>query len=343
MDGGTGRDQPLVVLVRVTTACNLGCGFCAYDRRLRLPRVTLAEPALERLMVLLEAEAVRRRRIGQAPPLLSWIGGEPLRWRAWRSWSRRARAAGIRVSATSNGTTLADADERRAVLEHLDELTLSLDAEGEPFGALRGWPGGAARLQEDIGQLVRERAASGSRLRLRVNSVLMRSTIAGYPALARSLAGLGVEELCFNALGGRDRPDFHVGEALLPAQLEALAAVLPALRHELAAQGCRLIGGPDYVERLLRAARGMPTPVDDCAPGTRFLFVDEEGRVAPCAFTSGEYGIALDGIGALAELPGRFRASRKARCAAACGDCPSTQVFGKFAVDSGLVHPAGSP
>jgi MoaA/NifB/PqqE/SkfB family radical SAM enzyme len=337
MDGGAGCEPPLVVLVRVTTACNLACGFCAYDRRLGFPRVKLADAALERLFELLASEAMRRRRIGEAPPLLSWIGGEPLRWRPWPTWSRRARAAGIRVSATSNGSTLADPRERAAVLAELDELTLSLDADGVRFDGLRGWPGGAERLESSIRELVRERAAVGSGLKLRVNTVLMRSTIAGYPALARRLAGLGVDELCFNALGGRDRPEFHVDEALLPRQLEALAAELAMLREELATQGCRLIGGQAYFARLLRAALGTPSPVEDCDPGTRFLFVDEHGRVAPCAFTAEEYGIPLSAIGTLTELPGRFREARRARCAMACNDCPSTQVFGKFAVDSTLM------
>ncbi len=334
MDRGAGCEPPLLVLVRVTTACNLACGFCAYDRRLRFARVTLAEAALETLFDLLASEAARRHRIGEAPPLLSWIGGEPLRWRPWATWSRRARAARIRVSATSNGTTLADPRVRAAVLAELDELTLSLDAEGARFDGLRGWPGGAERLESSIRELVRERAAVGSGLKLRVNTVLMRSTIAGYPALARRLAGLGVDELCFNALGGRDRPEFHVDEALLPRQLEALAAEMPRLREDLAMQDCRLIGGQSYLARLLRAAHGTPSPIAECEPGTRFLFVDEHGRVAPCAFTGDEYGIPLSAIGALSELPARFREARRARCAPACADCPSTQVFGKFAVDS---------
>jgi MoaA/NifB/PqqE/SkfB family radical SAM enzyme len=337
MDGATGCAPPLVVLVRVTTACNLACGFCAYDRRLRFARSTLAEATLERLFDLLAGEAARRRRLGQPPPLLSWIGGEPLRWRPWPSWSRRARDAGIRVSATSNGSTLADPRERAAVLDGLDELTLSLDAEGARFDGLRGWSGGAARLESSIRELVRERKTSGSGLKLRVNTVLMRSTIAGYPALARRLAALGVDELCFNALGGRDRPEFHADEALLPRQLEALAADLPVLREQLAMQDCRLIGGRTYLARLMRAAHGLPSPIDDCDPGARFLFVDEHGRVAPCAFTAEEYGVPLGEIRSLEALPARFGVGRSARCAAACGDCPSTQVFGKFALDSALM------
>jgi hypothetical protein len=52
--------------------------------------------------------------------------------------------------------------------------------------------------------------------------------------------------------------------------------------------------------------------------------------VAPCAFTADEYGVALDDIASLDELPMRFVAARGARCANACGDCPSTQFFGKF-------------
>ncbi len=331
---------PLIVVCRVTTACNLACGFCAYDRRLAFTRTTLGNDEVARLIDLM-ADWHARQSTGQRAdagdprplpraPLLSWIGGEPLRWRDWARYSALARSRGLAVSATTNATTLARAAVRAQVLQCLDELTVSVDAVGDRHDALRGWRGGYARTLAAVGELADARIARRQPLHLRANIVLMRSTIDAFATLVSELAAAGIDEISFNLLGGRDRPEFHTRESVAPAALDRMLRQLPLLRTQLARVGTTLIGNDDYTERLRSASRRRHWPVADCAPGTRFLFVDERGRVAPCAFTANEYGIALDDIADLDELPTRFAAARRARCASACGDCPSTQVFGKF-------------
>lgn len=332
--------HPLIVVCRVTTACNLACGFCAYDRRLPFARTTLDAAQIEHLIELMADSHARRpvsQREGAHAPLLSWLGGEPLLWRDWAGFSALARSRGLAVSATTNATTLASTVVRAQVLEHLDELTVSVDAVGTRHDELRGWPGGFRRTLTAVRALADARAGSGQPLRLRANVVLMRSTIDGFAALAGELADAGVDEISYNLLGGRDRPDFHAREAVSPAAFERLLRQLPLLRARLARGGVTLIGSDGYARRLRAASRGQRWPVADCAPGTRFLFVDERGRVAPCAFTADEYAIALADIARLDELPMRFAAARRARCADACGDCPSTQVFGKFGQPADVV------
>ncbi|MBV6415476.1 MAG: hypothetical protein OMOMHJEC_03366 [Xanthomonadales bacterium] len=324
MGGERSAAGPLVVVCRVTTACNLACGFCAYDRRLAFARTTLDARRIGHLIDLLAA-------LRAPAPLLSWLGGEPLRWRDWRRWSACARARGIRVSATSNGSTLGTAAARAEVLERLDELTLSLDVADARHDALRGWPGGALRVLTALRALARERAALGSPLRLRANIVLMRSTIGDFATLADALAAAGVDEISFNLLGGRDRPEFHARESVLPAQFAHFQRELPALRARLRDRHVVVAGDAQYAARLRAALAALPWPVADCDPGRDFLFVDEHGLLAPCAFTGAEYGIDLLDVDDLAALPARFRAARTLRCAAACSDCPSTQVSGKFA------------
>jgi MoaA/NifB/PqqE/SkfB family radical SAM enzyme len=316
----------LVVVCRVSTRCNLSCGFCAYDRRLRFARDTLSDTRIEHLIRLMSA---RHRSPAEAPPLLSWLGGEPLLWPRWTHFSARAHAKGLAVSATTNGSTLWQPRARAAVLEHLDELTVSVDAIGAQHDRLRGWRGGYACTLAALQALARDRGEA-SRLRLRANIVLMRSTIGQFAELSAALAQAGVDEISFNLLGGRDRPEFHALEAVSAAAFAEFAERLPQVQEALARSGVRLSGDPAYLRRLGAATQAQPWPVADCDPGTQFLFVDEHGLVAPCAFTPTEYGLVLDQISDLAELPARFRAARLARCAQACGDCPSTQVFGKF-------------
>jgi hypothetical protein len=96
------------------------------------------------------------------------------------------------------------------------------------------------------------------------------------------------------------------------------------------------VGDSSYWQRLMHAAAGVAQPVADCAPGTEFVFCDEYARLSPCAFTSDELGVPLDSVTTLDELPLRYRQARARACPAACHDCPSTQVFGKFAADVDL-------
>ena len=329
----TDAAYPLIVVCRTTTACNLSCGFCAYDRRLPFARTTVGTAHIERLIGLMVDWHTRQSGGAGAqarPPLLSWLGGEPLLWRDWERCSALARSRGLAVSATTNATTLASPAARARVLEHLDELTVSVDAVGAQHDALRGWPGGYRRALAALRALADERATSAPALRLRANIVLMRSTVDGFAALVGELAATGIDEISFNLLGGRDRPEFHRRESVAPSALDRLLRQLPSLRAQLSLGGTMLTGNDDYVARLGAASRQRRWPVADCTPGTRFLSVDERARVAPCAFTVDEYGIALDDIAHLDELPTRYVATRRARCASACGDCPSTQVFGKF-------------
>jgi MoaA/NifB/PqqE/SkfB family radical SAM enzyme len=168
---------------------------------------------------------------------------------------------------------------------------------------------------------------------VRVNTVLMHENIGEFRALCRALAGLGVEELTFNRLGERDRPEFFAAHRPTPAQLVRFAAELPVLRRELAAQGLTILGAHAYLERLLSLERGERVSVGDCEPGRRFLFVDEHGKIAPCSFTLDSYGelpAELEAAVDVSALPRRFLARQRSKRAGACDDCRSTQVFEKF-------------
>ena len=81
--------------------------------------------------------------------------------------------------------------------------------------------------------------------------------------------------------------------------------------------------------------------MDDCNPGTSFLFINEENLVSPCNFTTEGYGISLSelqNLDALLKLPARFRHKQQNERAAPCRDCHSTQVFEKFATPESENH-----
>lgn len=320
----------MVVVWRITQACNLSCPFCSYDRTRAIPRT---EADLATVLNFGAVLAAFQRETGRRV-LVSWIGGEPFLWRHLRAATAHlVGSCGLAVSVTTNGTALQSPELREFAGDHFAELTLSVDAPDARHDALRGWPGGFAALERVIVALVRRRRERGRGPKLRLNTVLMRATIGAYEELCRRAADWGVDELTFNALGGRDRPEFYPEHRLRPEDIATLAGRLPALRRELAAAGVNLVGGESYLTRLRASAAGEPRPIADCRPGESFLFVDEAGRAGPCNFTAAQVGVPLDELGAVdavLALPGRLAAARSRCRPQACEDCHSTQVWAKF-------------
>jgi MoaA/NifB/PqqE/SkfB family radical SAM enzyme len=359
----------LIVVWRVTTACNLNCGFCAYAQDVPFARRSI-DPAAVRAFAKVLADY--RRESGERV-MVSWLGGEPLLWAPWRSLSAELAALRVDVSATTNGSTLGAPSVRELIVQHLTELTVSVDGIGAMHDLLRGTPGAFDRLERDVLALTRAIARAGSRSepgradaagadasctdgscadasrasgvddgrhaprqrpRIRVNTVLMNDNIAQFGALCDHLQTWGIDEISFNQLGGNDRPEFHAAHKLLPTDVERFAADLPRIRESLASHGVRLVGGSRYLDRLRASAAGQSISIADCHPAEQVLFVTEAGIVAPCSFTTAEYGVPvseIDSVAALRALSERVRAKRMASRSSWCDDCPSTQLFDKFA------------
>jgi len=320
----------MIIVWRVTQTCNLSCPFCGFDRRLRRVRRNADVETVARFGAVLSDY---QRATGDSV-LVSWMGGEPLLWPPLRELTEHfTRRLGVRVSTTTNGTPLASAAVREHIAEHYSELTISIDGLGAVHDDLRGWRGGFAHLRRVIPMLVAERQTRGRGPLLRVNVVLMRDTISHFRRLCSELADWGIDEITFNQLGGDDRPEFFPAHRLLPSQAEWLSVNIPRLRRDLAPLGVRLGGAQEYLRRLLATASGQRIPVGDCGPGERFLFIDELARVAPCSFSTGDYGLPLAEIDTWQELqrvPQRYAALRAASRAGCCDDCHSTHVFEKF-------------
>jgi len=319
----------MIVLWRVTTRCNLACSFCAYDRRLGFPR-TLVDPAeVERFGALLGAY----RADSGEDILISWLGGEPLLWPGVLALSQRLRNEhGLRISVTTNGTTLLRPGIARAVAETFDEVTISVDALAQTHERLRGWSGGWTKLAEGIDRLSTMTGAQASPL-IRANVVLMRDTLSEFSVLCDRLADWGVKEITFNQLGGRDRPEFYSDHALRPDDAIRLRMTLPSLAARMAKRGVRLCANDSYLERIEATAAGRPIPVLNCGPRRPTVFIDEHNRIACCSFTQDGYSVPTNTVRTvsdIAALRARLDAGRLANLPAVCSDCPSTQVFAKF-------------
>jgi MoaA/NifB/PqqE/SkfB family radical SAM enzyme len=323
----------VVIVWRVTERCNLGCGFCGYDRALARPRRD-AKPGA--VLAFGEVLAAYQSATGDRV-LVSWLGGEPLLWRPLAGLTAAFTGLGLRVSTTTNGSSLASTAMRGHLLEHYAELTVSVDGFASFHDEARRWKGGFAAVRRGVSALAGEKRRAGIGPRLRANVVLMRDNVGEFPALCAEMASWGIEEVTFNQLGGNDRPEFYPAHRLLPAQIDALAGEMPALRARLASVGVRVCGDARYLERIRSTAAGRRLPVHDCDPGAEFLFIAEDGTAAPCSFTGAGYGIPIEtlrSVPAFLDLRARFAAARNSSRLAVCDDCPSTHVFAKFACDA---------
>lgn len=319
----------MIVLWRVSNHCNLACPFCAYDKRLGLPREE-ADPA--RVARFIDLLGAWRGATGQ-PVLLSWLGGEPLLWAPRKELDARAAEQGVDLSLTTNGTRLGAPQVRAELVRRYREVTISIDGMADFHDAMRGWRGAFAKLAQTVPALVAERDAAGAGLKVRINTVLMRDNIAGFASLCRMLADWGVDEISFNQLGGRDRPEFYHSHGLSSDDVARLADEVPRLRSELRQVGTTLLGGAAYLERFADSVAGRPLPITDCRVAETFLFIDEAGRVAPCSFAPEHFEITVDGLQCPADLdalPPRLRSHQSGNAHRDCADCPSTQQFAKF-------------
>src|SRR6185503_6514667 len=218
------RGGRLVLVWRVTERCDTACPFCAYDARLPFRRRDAdASEALRFGGLAADWAAARGREL-----LVAWLGGEPFLWPPLAEVSRELRGRGARIALTSNGRALRSARRLDFALDCVDELTLSLDGPPALHDALRG-AGSAAGVLEALRALRRMRGKARAPL-LRVNTVVMRGNLDRLAELAALVAGAGADELTFNALGGRDRPDFFAANRLRPEDVARLDATLRALR-----------------------------------------------------------------------------------------------------------------
>jgi len=315
----------LVVVWRVTETCNLSCAFCRYDRRQPFERKSADR---ERVLAIGELLAEHQRRSGISVHV-SFLGGEPLLWPPFVDIVRAFRHDfSLGTGVTTNGTLVGSPEIFRAVLDAIDELTVSIDGFAAFHDRVRGWPGGFERLRRSMTDFVTAKRQLGRGPLLRANMVLMRENIDDFASLAHELARIGFDELTFNQLGGNDRPEFFALHRLLPAQVEHFVGALPALRSELAEIGLNIRGSASYLERISASTHERRLPVSDCAPGERFLYLTEAGIASPCSFTADTLGVPLASP-RIGELSVAFRGARSR--SKSCADCPSTRVFGKFA------------
>lgn len=317
-----------VIVWRITQDCNLNCRFCSYSNEVSRLRSNADAEEIDRLIGVL---GDYREQTGNEV-LVSWIGGEPFLRKDIMQFSKRLNEKGIAVSATTNGMPLT-----KSLLYDIDryftEIVFSLDSFEDCNDDVRQCAGHFRTVSRNIGLLDEIRKSSGSGIRIKVNTILMRRNIADFEKFCEYLSQIGVDEVTFNRLGGYDRPEFFADNRLLYSQSKELAEKLPDMKKRFAEKGLTIHGSEKYMERFLSAALDKKNPIEECDPGEWFWFINENGFISPCSYTSYEYKLPVADIRDWRDVDRSedyFRELRRTCRSKWCGDCYCTQVYDKF-------------
>ena len=318
-----------VIVWRITQSCNMKCRFCSYSTQVERLRSDADEREIERLCAVL---GEYKRETGEEM-LVSWIGGEPFLQKNLIAFSKTLHNSGIDVAATTNGLLLGDGNLRRGICENFSEIVFSLDSFRDCNDDVRQCPGHFDTVSENIRGLDKLRRETGSSLKIKVNTILMRRNASSFEEFCEYLRGIGVDEVTFNQLGGFDRPEFYGDNRLSEEQARELCERLPEMQKRFSEKGFIVRGSSKYLERILKTARGERISIGECMPAEWFWFINENGFISPCSYTSYEYKFdtkEIRSVGDFARAEEFFRLCRKNSRSKWCDDCYCTQVYDKF-------------
>ena len=116
-------------------------------------------------------------------------------------------------------------------------------------------------------------------------------------------------------------------------QVEVFRDRLPLLKKIFAERGLIIHGSDKYFDRILKSSRNEKNPVTECDTGSWFWFINENGFISPCSYTSYEYKFDTKEITRpedFARAEEFFRKCRSECRSKWCDDCCCTQVYDKF-------------
>ncbi|MCA8924498.1 MAG: radical SAM protein [Planctomycetes bacterium] len=224
LDAALAAETPLLrdAKLKVTSRCNLACRMCEYWKTTHEQTLTLEE--WRRVIDELAAHGCQKLHVS---------GGEPFLRPDLLELLAHGVARGLKVNMTTNGTLLDRERAQRLVATGLNAVSISLDGPSSKLhDRVRGRPGAFKRSVRAIRWIARERDRRGSKLKLRINFVLMPDTFRRLPDMVRLAGELGAVDLIPMPVDGLAE------QRLSRQQLELFnAEVAPAAREAREALG----------------------------------------------------------------------------------------------------------
>jgi radical SAM protein with 4Fe4S-binding SPASM domain len=253
------RSAPLFLQIEPTIVCNLECALCI-------------NPFLPRARTSLSLESFKRI-LDEVPGTtkISLVGiGESFMNKELWSIIREARARGIEIGTTSNGTILTDKILQDLVRSDLDWLNFSIDgATKATFEKMRR----GAVFEDMLANVRRVVEAVGGRARPVIDIWFLsnRENIHELPDMVALVKSLGISKLNTQGVHYWGHPDWHdrVGEA---NTIDDLTSVLRETRRRAAAAGIEFqwLNFPD------------PAAARSCKWPWKGSYITADGFVTPC-------------------------------------------------------------
>jgi MoaA/NifB/PqqE/SkfB family radical SAM enzyme len=292
--------HPYEVQAMLHNACNLKCVYC------RCPEIRTDVLSTEQWLGLIRALG------GLGTVRIKFQGGEPTLRRDFATLCREARRAGMLVAVVTNGVRIA---EDHAILEHLDEVVVSLDA---TTPAVHDRLRGAGTHSLAVAAIVAARERS---LPVYVVMVVTQENLGEVQPMLDFCEARRLRVNVQPALFGRSYFDERGRPLGLDAsQIRALHVDLARFKRAgrplmfSAATYERTARWPDYRELTQRG----PTP-SPCMAGRFYVHLDPNGNLHPCQQHGASFqakNVVRDGL-----VPALRHAQRHD-----CGDCFSTYL-----------------
>ena len=319
-----------VIVWRITQNCNMNCLFCSYSNEVIRKRDVADYADILRFLKVLGMY----KDVSKQETLISWLGGEPFLWEHIIPLSKEINENyGINISTTTNGLLLSSKETREGIIKHFSEIVFSLDGFRQCNDRIRKLNGHYEKVTKNILELSKEKKEAGSNLIIKANTILMRENIESFEEFCNELVALGVNEITFNQLGGFDRPEFYEDNRLLYNQVKQFSSDLPRLKEKFYKMGLKIHGSNDYLQRIMSSIENKKIAIDECNPGKWFWFINENGFISPCSYTSYEYMLHIDSIKKIEDInkvEEYFKDLRKSKRSHWCDDCHCTQLYNKF-------------
>jgi MoaA/NifB/PqqE/SkfB family radical SAM enzyme/glycosyltransferase involved in cell wall biosynthesis len=250
--------KPLTLLLLVNRGCNLRCSFCdLWDGHVHMP--------IDRALALLD-EAVL---IGTRTLVLT--GGEPLLHPGIFAIAKGAKARGLGVNITTNGT-LVERHYDALLAAGVDSLSFSVDGLPDTHDALRGQPGAHARTWRALLKVQHDRRI-GANVYFVVTNRNVRELVTVWEEVRRTGAG-------FDFWPVNDAPDLYLTSDADRAAWRAAVAHIAAHDPVVAARA-------HYYDEALRYHAGEKVPMR-CLGLVDQYGVTYDGALLPCCVWGGE-------------------------------------------------------
>lgn len=314
---GAGLDldrQPIVVAWEVTRACPYRCAHCRADAQPRPAPGELTPQEGLRLLAALEPFA---------GSVLVLTGGDPFLRPDLETLVAEGRTRGLRVALTPSATRRVTGERLARLREAgLSQVALSLDgATAHSHDGLRRLPGSYRRTLAVL-ETARELGFP-----LQVNTTITRRNAGEIDRMAEVVAGTGaaVWSVFFLVPTGRGRR-----EDVLPAHAQERALRRLARMWGTTPFRIKVTAAPPFRRVLAEMGRGDAAAAGVANDGRGFMFISNDGEVAPSGFLPISVGNVRERspVGLYRDAP-LFRALRDpARLGGRCGRCAYREVCG---------------